>query len=87
MGWANHESQWRGAYFDKVALRQEDIQTIYQTRDWNRASALLAKYRVEYVVVSSWERNWYKPVFTAKFDQHLQKVFSRGEVTLYRNYP
>ena len=65
MGWANHESQWRGDYFSSVASRQDDIRTIYQTRDWNVAQALLDKYDIQYVIVSSLEQDWYRPIFTA----------------------
>jgi YYY domain-containing protein len=84
MGWANHESQWRGEYFNSVASRQDDIRTIYQTRDWNVAQALLDKYDIEYVIVSSLERDWYRPVFTAKFDRFMHRVFEQGDVVIYQ---
>ena len=83
MGWDNHEAQWRGNYFVKVAGRQDDIRTIYQARDWNTTDALLDKYQVKYVIVSSLELNWYRPVNSAKFDQHMSKVFEMGDVIIY----
>jgi YYY domain-containing protein len=84
MGWANHESQWRGDYFNTVASRQDDISTIYQTQDWSVAQALLEEYDIQYVIVSSLEQDWYKPVFTAKFDRFMQRVFEQGDVVIYR---
>jgi YYY domain-containing protein len=84
MGWANHESQWRGDYFNSVASRQDDIRTIYQTHDWNVAQALLDKYDIQYVIVSSLEQAWYSPVFTAKFDRFMHRVFVQGDVVIYR---
>ena len=84
IGWANHESQWRGDYFSSVASRQDDIRTIYQARDWNVAQALLDKYDIQYVIVSSLEQDWYRPVFTAKFDRFMHRVFEQGDVVIYQ---
>jgi YYY domain-containing protein len=84
MGWINHEGQWRGKYFERVGARPEEIQRIYQTRDWNTAKQLLDQYQVKYVVVSSLERGWYNPVYAPKFDQNMVPVFQEGDVTLYR---
>ncbi len=84
MGWINHEGQWRGRYFERVGARPDEIQRIYQTRDWNTAKQLLDQYQVKYVVVSSLERGWYNPVYAPKFDQNMVPVFQEGDVTLYR---
>ena len=84
MGWANHEGQWRGNSFSQVAGRQDDIRKIYQLSDWKATADLLDQYHVQYVIVSSWEKNWYRPMNTAKFDRNLTKVFSSGDVTIYQ---
>jgi YYY domain-containing protein len=84
MGWANHEAQWRGAGFSQVSARQDEIKTIYQTSDWKTAAALLDKYQVKYVIVSNWEKTWYRPVNTNKFDRNMTPVFSSGDVTIYQ---
>jgi YYY domain-containing protein len=84
MGWANHEAQWRGPGFNQVNGRQDEIRAIYQTGDWKTAAALLDKYKVSYVIVSSWEKGWYRPVNTAKFDRNMKPVFSSGDVTIYQ---
>jgi YYY domain-containing protein len=85
MGWDNHEAQWRGNYFVNVSGRQEDIKTIYQIKDWKTTEDLLNKYQVRYVIVSSLELNWYRPVYTAKFDQHMSQVFKSGDVIIYES--
>lgn len=84
MGWANHEGQWRGNGFSQVAARQDDIRKIYQAGDWKITADLLDQYHVGYVIVSTWEKNWYRPVNVAKFDRNLTKVFSIGDVTIYQ---
>lgn len=84
LGWVNHEAQWRGSYFSQVAGREADIRTVYQTRDWDTAQAILDRYGVEYVVVSPLERGWYPGLYTPKFDQHMRRVFQSGEVVIYQ---
>ena len=84
MGWMNHEGQWRGKYFERVAARGDEIQKIYQVRDWSTAQQLLDKYQINYVVVSSLERGWYNPIYAPKFDRNMVPVFQSGDVTIYR---
>jgi YYY domain-containing protein len=86
MGWDFHERQWRGAYFDdeKVVGRPGDVQTLYQTRDWTAAQEIIGQYNIEYVVVSPIERNKYKPISLAKFDQHMRVVFQSDSAIIYQ---
>jgi YYY domain-containing protein len=84
IGWANHESQWRGSYFSQVSHRLDDLRTIYQSRDWGNIDALLDAYQVEYVVVSDLEREWYHPLQETKFLQNMRVVFQDGDLTLYQ---
>jgi uncharacterized membrane protein len=83
LGWANHEQQWRGSYYSHVAGREGDIQTLYQTRDWETTQALLDKYEIEYVVVGSFERSVYQ-VYSSKFERNMQPVFQSGDLTIYQ---
>jgi uncharacterized membrane protein len=83
MGWANHEGQWRGKSFYQVAGREGDIRTIYQTRDWTTAQALLDKYQVRYVIVSALEMDWYKPVYIQKFQAMMRQVYQSGDVVIF----
>lgn len=84
MGWINHESQWRGSDFERVAGRIQDIETIYRTGDWDVASQLLEKYGVEYVITSPLEAEWYGSVDFTKFERHMRMVFKSGEVQIYQ---
>ncbi|HEX7433956.1 MAG TPA: DUF2298 domain-containing protein, partial [Anaerolineaceae bacterium] len=83
MGWANHEGQWRGKDFGQVAGREGDIRTIYQSRDWAQTESLLNQYQVRYIIVSPLEKDWYRPAYTQKFDDHLKRVFKSGDVSIY----
>ncbi len=83
MGWFNHEAQWRGASIQKVSSRMEDIQTIYQSRDWQITQKLLDQYQVKYVIVSPFEGQWYGRISLTKFDQNMVLVFHSGDVRIY----
>jgi YYY domain-containing protein len=84
LGWANHERQWRGKYYDQVAGREDDLRKIYQLRDWQETSRLLDKYRVEYVVISDQERGWHRPLQEAKFAAGMREVFRAGNLVIYQ---
>ena len=81
LGWPGHESQWRGGY-DEMGSRQGDVEKIYTTPNWEQAKGLLAQYNVRYVIVGGLERSTYR-VDERKFQQHLESVFSQGEITIY----
>ncbi len=81
LGWAGHESQWRGG--DKeFAGREADVETLYSTRDWDQALAILKKYDIRYVYVGPLERNKYR-LNEDKFTQNLAKVYTQNGVTIY----
>jgi uncharacterized membrane protein len=84
MGWVGHEHQWRGEYFNQVALRTDHIRQIYQSRSWPETQALLDMYGIEYVIVGALERSWYDPLYQAKFDVYMTEVFRSGGTTIYR---
>jgi uncharacterized membrane protein len=87
MGWTNHEGQWRGPYFGQVAERPEQIQKLYQVRDWATAQAILDRYQIAYVVVGNEERTKYNPLYPAKFDQNMDIAFHSGTLTIYQRKP
>lgn len=84
MGWVNHESQWRGKYFSNVGSREEDIRTIYTSRDWDTISDLLDRYAVDYVIISPEESQWYGAVYYPVFEQHMSKVFEAGDTVVFQ---
>ena len=95
LGWALHESQWRGDYVEQ-GKREPDIAMIYTTEDAAEALALLRKWHVNYVVVGPPELRYVQALCSEperpcnpgegleKFDQRLDKVFEQGQTALYR---
>jgi YYY domain-containing protein len=99
LGWAVHESQWRGNY-DEQGKREPDIATIYTTSDGQTALDLLHKWNVSYVIVNAGnnapelryiqrlcsqpERGCTMSTALRKFDQVLQPIFSQGQLTIYK---
>jgi uncharacterized membrane protein len=95
LGWAVHESQWRGNY-DEQGLREPDIATIYTTSDGQTALDLLHKWNVAYVILGAPELTYIQDVCkqsvpgcttsTAlrKFNLVLQPVFNQGQLTIYK---
>ncbi len=95
LGWALHESQWRGDYVEQ-GRREPDIKTIYTTQDKKRALELLHKWQVSYVVVGPPERRYAEEVCAQSeqacraaagldtLDQLLRPVFQQGRTTVYR---
>ncbi|MCG8347102.1 MAG: DUF2298 domain-containing protein [Chloroflexales bacterium] len=87
VGWSGHQRQWRGgdeAALNELKPRQNDVELIYSTTDVAQAQELLAKYKVTHIYVGSLERQHYAPESLAKFDQIVQPVFQRDEVTIYQ---
>ncbi len=95
LGWAVHESQWRGNYIEQ-GKREPDIATIYSTSDGQAALDLLHKWAVSYVILGPSELGYIQKLCDQparactlglalrKFDQVLQPVFSQGQVTIYK---
>ena len=95
LGWAGHESQWRGNY-DEQARREPDIATIYTISNGQTALDLLHKWNVSYVILGQPEMDYINSLCSLpewkctssmalrKFGLVLQPVFSQGQVTIYR---
>jgi uncharacterized membrane protein len=84
MGWVNHEGQWRGEDFLLVANRENDIRLIYTEKDWAITEQLLDQYKIEFVVLSPLEQQWYGAIPQSKFDQNMQRVFEIGDSVIYQ---
>jgi len=84
MGWVNHESQWRGKHFSLVSNREEDIRTIYTSRDWAVISPILESYSIDYILVSPEENQWYGTIDLSLFDQNLTRVFENSDLVLFQ---
>ncbi len=59
VGWGVHQWLWRKDYGIAVAPRARDVQTLYTSSDMRQVKALVKKYDIHYVVVSSFEREKY----------------------------
>jgi uncharacterized membrane protein len=82
LGWAGHESQWRGGR-KEIGTREEDIEIIYRTNNWEDTKQLLDSYNVRYVFIGTLERRTYR-VNESKFEQHLgEPVFKTDQVSIY----
>jgi len=82
IGWPGHESQWRGSA-SLLGSREEDVRTLYQTRNWNEAVEILDRYGIDYIYVGYLERNTYQPLIEAKFEASMQLIYEQGDVRIY----
>jgi len=96
LGWAVHESQWRGDY-EEQGKRQPDIATIYTTSDGEAMLALLRKWNVRYVILGNVEWEYIRRLCAndstltcnptaalRKFDLFLEPVFTGGTTRIYQ---
>ena len=81
--WPGHEVQWRGSA-DKFGDREQHVAEIYQSESWDHARNLLTRYDVDYVYVGPRERSKYGTEGIEKFSEHMDAVFSKDDVTIYR---
>jgi len=72
-GWWVHEWLWRGTA-DAVGARIPEVNEIYESTDINKTKILLEKYHVQYVVVSTMERQKYKNLQESKFSVLGKKI-------------
>jgi len=88
LGWSHHVSQ-RGVRRKEINQRENDIKTIYKTKDSNLACALIKKYGIKYSILSDLEFSRYKLKgnFTSKTEslKHkcLKEVFNFKNSKIY----
>lgn len=82
LGWDFHEWQWRGSWAEQ-GTRVQDLTTLYTTRDWLEAKAIMDRYAIDYVYAGPLEAATYKPLSLTKFALFLQEVFRNGTVVIY----
>lgn len=81
IGWAHHESQWRGGY-EEVGSRPEDIDILYSSKTWDDTKTIIDQYDIRYIYVGSLERSTYD-VYETKFQKYLKPVFTSGLTVIY----
>ncbi len=88
LGWENHEQQWRGADFNRIAgNRKTDINTLYTELDWQPIEAILVRYNVNYIFYGATELQQYGDAGRDKFDARLPVVCESGETRVYQVNP
>ncbi len=83
VGWPVHEWLWRGSY-EIVSPRIEDVRILYTTQKIEEAKKLLRKYKIEYVIISSLEREKYPDLLEDKFNKLGSIVFRSEESKIYK---
>jgi uncharacterized membrane protein len=89
VGWVTHEVMWRGSW-DKVAGRDTDANTIYQTLDNEEAFLILREYNVEYIYIGVLEIERYPAESLQKFASHPERytpVYENQGVVIYQVTP
>ncbi|MBI4927542.1 MAG: hypothetical protein HY835_07240, partial [Anaerolineae bacterium] len=81
IGWPGHISQWRGGMAE-AGSREQDLETLYTTRDWSVAQEIIARYQIRYVYVGILERTKYN-LREEKFLGNMRVVYQNNSVTIY----
>ncbi len=88
LGWDSHQWLQRWEYRPMIEQRKLDIQTIYETADFDLALRLLRQYDVDYIYLGDLERAYYQGPGLQKFDlmgdMGISLVYTNERVTIYR---
>ena len=88
LGWDSHQWLQRWEYRPMIEQRKLDIQTIYETADFDLALRLLRQYDVDYIYLGDLERAYYQGPGLQKFDLMgdlgITPVYANERVTIYR---
>lgn len=88
LGWDSHQWIQRWEYRPMIEQRKVDVQTIYETADFDLALRLLRQYNVDYIYLGDLERAYYQGPGLAKFDLMgelgITPVYSNERVMIYR---
>ena len=80
LGWPGHESQWRGGR-EEQGSREDDVNMLYATTDWQTAKEIISRYNIRYVYVGNLEHG--ETLREEKFQRYLKVAFQQGNVTIY----
>ncbi len=83
-GWIVHEWLWRGGY-DKPKQRQNDVESIYESKDIDILKSLIQKYNIKYIFVGTKEYEKYPNLNESNFQKiGAQVIFQSGKTKLYQ---
>ena len=98
MGWKSHEWTWRldaksakkaipgqqtETGWSNISAIDNEIKTLYETTDPEKAKQIIRKYGIEYVYIGSLERSIYPALNADKFSSFANSVFTSNGSTLY----
>lgn len=81
LGWEGHIVQWRGGA-EEMGTRRQDIETLYQSADWERTLEIIQRYSIRYIYIGPIERNTYR-INDNKFSANLGLLFANDSVRIY----
>ena len=88
IGWEWHQSQQRWDYRSNIEIRSNDVRTIYNSEDIEKARMLLDQYDVTFIIIGELERIYYDNEGLAKFDitdvDWLELLYDSGGTRIYR---
>lgn len=88
IGWAGHQSQWRGRGFSvAVGSRVEDVRMIYEDLRLDVVAPLLERYNVDFIFYGAAERGRYGSVGEQKFLDSFDIVCQENNSRIYRVRP
>jgi YYY domain-containing protein len=82
LGWPGHETQWHGDD-GLFSDREEDVRSIYTTKDSAELQRLIDKYELTMVVVGPRERSTYGNIDMSIFDTLGDRIIEHGEYTVF----
>lgn len=83
IGWPVHEWLWRGTY-DIVAPRREEVRQIYESGNDAEMMKILLKYRVQYIIVGTLERQKFERIDELAIQRVAREVFRSGQTIIYQ---
>jgi len=81
LGWPGHELQWRGSS-NEIGSREQDIETLYTTKDWQTAKSIIDQYQIQYIYIGDLEKSKYN-VDEVKFQNNMVEAFKNQSTTIY----
>ena len=83
-GWIVHEWLWRGGY-DKPKARQDDVQSIYESKNIDDLKRLIQKYNIKYIFIGTKESEKYPKLNEDIFKKiGGQIIFQSGKTKIYQ---
>jgi YYY domain-containing protein len=82
--WAGHQQQWRGATYGTIAgTRESDLDALYADPTLRTTQIIVDRYRIDYIVFGTAERQKYGSEAEIKFRDVLPIVCQSGNTRIY----